>query len=224
MSKRNQQGWIQVYQKLGALWIHDGNPRRPHALLTSGMHSSGFFNSRLVISDDVAMEDAAKDLLSLLEKQRGSISGIPGIVGPQTGATRLASLLCTELAMTTRRLCFWASPEKSDIDGIKSMVFNPKEKELLSGHSALLCEDVLTTGGSVDLTEKAVVEAGGKVLPIVLVLVNRSGLTEIHGKTIIALINHSMPIWTPENCELCKQGSVAIRPKDNWDKLNAEYK
>jgi len=35
--------------KLGALWIHDGNPQRPHALLTSGNHSNGFFNASFIM-------------------------------------------------------------------------------------------------------------------------------------------------------------------------------
>ena len=88
-----------------------------------------------------------------------------------------------------------------------------------------MVEDVLTTGGSVDLTAEAVTNAGGVVLPFVIILVNRSGLTEVNGKKIVALIDRPMPMWTPDECPLCKQGSEALRPKgtENWDRLNAEY-
>ena len=58
---RDTDGWIGQYKQKGALWIHDGNMRRPHALLTSGKHSSGFFNSRLVIPDEVLLRDAAAE-------------------------------------------------------------------------------------------------------------------------------------------------------------------
>ena len=103
------------------------------------------------------------------------------------------------------------------------MVFSDEELDLLPNQSILLCEDVLTTGGSVDLAATAVTNAGGIVLPFILVLVNRSGLTEANGKKIVALIDRPMPMWTPEECPLCKQGSEAIRPKDNWMRLNAAY-
>ena len=87
----------------------------------------------------------------------------------------------------------------------------------------MLCEDVLTTGGSVDLTIDAVESSGGAVMPFILVLVNRSGLTEASGKKIITLINRPMPMWIPDECPLCREGSEAIRPKDNWARLNASY-
>ena len=49
---RNEDGWIEEYKKKQAFWMHDGNPkRRNHALLRSGKHSTGFFNSRPIIAD-----------------------------------------------------------------------------------------------------------------------------------------------------------------------------
>lgn len=222
---RNQPEWIEEYKRKGALWIHDGNPKWPHALLTSGKHSNGFFNSRLVIPDEVLLDDAAADLVEKLSIQDGHKVNIRGIVGPQTGATKLAELICEHTTFYINGSCFWASPAKSEVDGQKSMVFNPMELDLLFCKSVLLCEDVLSTGGSIELTAKAIEHAEGIVLPYVLVLVNRSGLTEIGGRKIVALIDHPMPMWEPHECPLCKEGSEAIRPKgtENWDRLNANY-
>jgi hypothetical protein len=54
--------------------------------------------------------------------------------------------------------------------------------------------------------------------------VNRSGLTEVNGMKIVALIDHPMPMWAPEECPLCPQGSEAIRAKgENWARLTAAY-
>jgi orotate phosphoribosyltransferase len=220
---RTVDGWISQYQQKDALWIHDGNPKRPHALLTSGKHSNGFFNSRLVIPDEVLLRDAASDLLELFAQQGGDVSKVQGVVGPQTGATKLAQLMSDQIMDCTRDECFWASPAKNEQEGQKSMLFSNEELGFLLGQSILLCEDVLTTGGSVDLAANAVTNAGGTVLPFILVLVNRSGLSEVNGKKIIALIDCSMPTWTPEECPLCKGGSEAIRSKDNWARLNASY-
>ncbi len=223
---RNQPEWIEEYKRKGALWIHDGNPKRPHALLTSGKHSNGFFNSRLVIPDEDLLDEAAADLVEKLGFQDGNQVGVDSIVGPQTGATKLAEFIYGHMADCGESPRFWASPAKSEKDGQKSMVFNSAELCLLAQRKpVLLCEDVLSTGGSIELTAAAVKDAGGIVLPYVLVLVNRSGLTEIGGKKIVALIDHLMPMWEPDECPLCKQGSEAIRPKgtENWDRLNANY-
>lgn len=218
---RTQSQWINEYKKKDALWIHDGNPKRPHALLTSGQHSNGFFNSRLVIPDEPLLREAASDLLELFVQQGGDVSKVKGVVGPQTGATKLAEFLKEDIGGN----CFSASPAKNETAGQKSMVFNDEDLKLLPGKAILLCEDVLTTGGSVDLAADSVTQAGGIILPFILVLVNRSGLTEVSGKKIIALIDHAMPMWAPDECPLCNQGSTALRPKDkdSWKLLNAEH-
>lgn len=220
-----QEYWIKIYQMLGALWIHDGNPKRPHALLTAGDHSNGFFNSRLVIPSDELMGEAVLDLLELFAVNGGDIEMVNGITGPQTGATKLANFISTQITTYTRRECFYASPAKSEIEGKKSMVFSNEELELLPGQTVLLCEDVITTGGSIELTEMAIFKAEGIILPYILTLVNRSGLTEVHGRKIIALINQPMPKWEKEDCPLCQEGSEAIPAKDtaNWARLNAAY-
>ncbi|MEK7179865.1 MAG: hypothetical protein AAB706_00135 [Patescibacteria group bacterium] len=222
---RTREEWIRQYQKRDALWLHDGNPKRPHALLTSGKHSNGFFNSRLVIQDEVLLRDAASDLLELFIQQGGDISKVQGVVGPQTGATKLAELISDQIMAYTRAECFWASPAKNEIEGKKSMVFSDEDIILLPRQSILLCEDVLTTGGSVDLTATAVTNAQGIVLSFILVLVNRSGLTEASGKKIVALIDRSMSMFSLDECPLCKVGSEAIRPKgkENWERLNATH-
>jgi orotate phosphoribosyltransferase len=214
--------WVVQYKKKNALWIHDGNPKRPHALLTSGKHSDGFFNSRLVIPDEILLDEAVSDLLELLFYSVGDISVIEGVVGPQTGATRLAQLFSSKISKITGN-CFWASPAKSGEGKGKTMIFNEGEKKLLPNKQVLLCEDVLSTGRSVALTSKAITEARGNNFSFIVVLVKRSGLTEIDGKKIIALINHPMSMWEPKDCLLCRKGSVAVRPKDNWVLLNAFY-
>lgn len=223
--KETELHWVRQYEAKKALWIHDGNPKRPHALLTSGKHSNGFFNSRLVIPDEVLLREAVSDLLKLFVFHGGDIGVVEGVVGPQTGATKMSEYASDQITAYTRRECFWASPAKSENHGIKSMVFTQEELTFLPGQQVLLYEDVLTTGGSVDLTTTAIINAGGIVLPYVLVLVNRSGRTEVSGKKIIALINREMPMWGAEYCPLCSEGSEAIPAKDptNWTRLNAIY-
>lgn len=220
---RTQEEWIAVYQSKDAYWLHDSNSNRPHALLTSGKHSNGFFNSRLVIPDDQLMREAASDLVDHFLLQGGDITAVETVVGPQTGATKLAQFIDEELNARGVR-CLWASPAKDDTTGEKYMVFTDDDREKVQGRDALLCEDVLTTGGSVELTVDALAFAGSFPMSTVLVLVNRSGHTHVGSMRIVALIDISMPMWLPEECPLCQAGSEAIRPKgENWALLNASY-
>jgi orotate phosphoribosyltransferase len=178
-----------------------------------------------VIPNEKLLDEAASDLLELLGNS-GYAEGseVEIVVGPQTGATKLAELISQHVPLYTGEKCLWSSPAKNESDGKKTVVFKEEDLKHLTFCCVLLCEDVLTTGGSVDLTIEAVKEAAGIVLPFILVLVNRSGLPEVGGRKIISLIDHTLPMWEPEDCPLCKQGSEAIRPKgENWARLNAEY-
>jgi orotate phosphoribosyltransferase len=211
--------WIDAYRDKGALWISDGNPERPHALLTSGKHSNGFFNSVLVTDDPALLKRAVS---ALLTKVSHTETAPDRVVGPAMGAITLAY----EVASVLGRGCLSGYAEKgadhNDVER-KFMVFN--KTKIIPGEKILVVEDVLTTGGSVERLVEAVVRADGIILPYVLVLVNRSGLTEVGGKKIISLIDEEMPIWEADECPLCKKSSTALRPRegDNWVKLNGNY-
>jgi orotate phosphoribosyltransferase len=221
---KTAQGWMSTYKSMGALWIHDGNPKRPHALLTSGNHSGGFFNSELVMEDSLVLDEACSDLVELVRLPIDQYGWIDRVVGPAMGAITLADGVARYLAKYKYpRRCRRAYTEKDGEGENLKMVF--KRTSVINGEIVLLCEDVITTGGSVERTAKAVTDAAGKLYKVVVTLVNRSGLTKIDEKKIIALIDHPMPMWKPDECPLCKQGSEAIKPKgvENWKRLNAEY-
>lgn len=222
--RRTSQEWIRAYEDQHALWIHDGNPKRPHARLRSEKHSSGFFYSGLVVDDEPLLYDAASDLVDLYVAAGGSTDTIDRVVGPKTGATKLAEAIANEIGRRRSRPCAWASPAKQGEGAGWTMVFDDPDHQVLSGEVVLSVEDVITTGTSVDLAANVSVQAGGDVVRFILVLVNRSGLKEVNGRKIVALIDREMPTWEPAECPLCHQGSEAIYAKgDNWTFLTAQY-
>jgi orotate phosphoribosyltransferase len=222
----DQEGWIAKYVERSAYWFHDGNPSRPHVRMRSGRHSNGFFNSRPVIDETALLRKAVEDLVDLLQLARFDINNIDRVVGPQTGATRLADHIAETIGRIRRRKCAWASPEKGEAkEGVPGpMKFADPMRSPRSGEMTILCEDVMTTGGSAQRAAIAVKDKGGILLPYVLVLVNRSGQTEIDGRKIIALINTPMDAWQPESCPLCDAGSpLLVNVKDEWSRLTADY-
>lgn len=222
-----ERDWIWAYQTKGAFWMHDGNPKRPHALLTSGQHSNGFFNSSLVTEDNKLLNKVCSNLTRLFVGEAGREALPDRMVGPATGATRLAEIMSSYVnahQLPGKAICSWASPEKEGQGEERKMVFKDSKRQVLPGEKVLLCEDVISTGGSVELTARASAEKGGIVLPFVLVLVNRSGQEEVAGRKIISLISRHMPKWAPAECPLCPLASEAIRPKgENWALLTQNY-
>jgi len=219
-------GWMQAYIKKGALWMHDGNSKRPHALLASGKHSNGFFNSELVMEDAAMVADACAGLTQKLVSSGLELADVNRVVGPAMGAITLAHEMASQISrkFSGPNPCLRSYTEKvQDEKGKKRMVF--KRSKIRNGESILLVEDVLTTGGSVELVKGAVEAAGGVVLPTMVVLVNRSGVPTVSGLKILALIDRHMPIWEPDECPLCKAGSEEILPKgvENWARLNDRY-
>jgi|WetSurMetagenome_2_1015567.scaffolds.fasta_scaffold36362_3 orotate phosphoribosyltransferase len=213
--------WLDEYKRCGALWIHDGNPRRPHALLTSGKHSDGFFNSGLVAEEPSLLVAAVDDLLCAVVEQVDT-SSVDYVVGPATGAIVLAHCLAHALDANpySGRPCRSTFAEKLE-DGTMAL----KRTTLREGSEVLVVEDVITTGGSVERTVEAVARAGGRSISVVAALVNRSGLKEVQGRKVVALVDHPVASWSPEECPLCAQGSEAVRPKgaESWARLRADY-
>lgn len=222
---KTEKEWIKVYQENSALWLHDRNPKRPHVKLRSGLHSDGFFYSKPVTDNEGLLRSAVSDLRDLFEKGGGSVDDVECVVGPQTGATRLAEYLSDFVDALTDRGCTYVSPEKNPTDPKGPMIFTDEQLSLVRGKKVLLCEDVITTGGSVGRAVEPIESIAKEVLPFILALVNRSGQEMVDGRKIIALINRHMTTWEPgDGCDLCREGSRAMEAKgDNWKLLNATY-
>ena len=75
----------------------------------------------------------------------------------------------------------------------------------------LVLEDVVTTGGSVKELIACVKEAGAEVVGVAS-LVNRSGGRVDFGVPFKSLVNLDITTYQPEDCPMCKEGSVAYKP------------
>lgn len=229
-----EEEWKGLFASIGALWVHDGNPKRPHAHLTKGGHSDGFFNFDVIAGHPALRKQAAHDLFQRVITPHADIfRGIEGkgrrfrTIGPAMGAVTLAddiAALIPEHFVEVESSCSGYTEKVVDKDGnvlrMKCHRLKPQP-----GERIVACEDTITSGGSVAMSIAAIEECGVEVLPFVLCIMNRSGLTHVGDREIIAFINQPMHNWTPEECPLCTQGSEALRAKhgDNWARLNASY-
>jgi orotate phosphoribosyltransferase len=75
----------------------------------------------------------------------------------------------------------------------------------------LVVEDVWTTGGSTQETIHVVEEVGGRVVAAGA-LIDRSGGKIEFPVESNALIELPVESYEPEDCPLCRQGNVAVKP------------
>ena len=215
--------WVALLAELQVLWIHDENPKRPHAILTSGLHSNGFFNGGRLLYDHTRFaRELCFDFVDLMVRAALEPSDITidRVIGPAYGAITLADKLADALDVGS---CF-ALPEGTG----SAKKFVLEKRFNIKGKNILACEDTITTGGSVESVimcaeNREDERTGAYVLPIILALCNRSGEEYVGGRKVVAMFDKKMPTWEQRDCPYCKMGSEPLRAKENWGRLTANY-
>ena len=202
---------------LGAFWRYPGtpHPERPHALLTSGRHSNGFINCGVVLSYANLCAIMAAELLKKLRSQEPCWQLVNWVVGLDHAAAALVASVADQLTLTHAiRFDFC---EKGP-DGAQLW-----RRHQIPGDAVVLqVEELLTTAKTAEAVRRGIREGNGgpvNFAPRVAVLVNRSSVREVDGRSVLSVFEFNIDDWDPTRCPLCAEGSVAIRPKDNWDRL-----
>lgn len=197
--------WSGAFAEAGGLWRHDGEASRPHALLTSGLHSDGYVNATKLIEQPGLLERVVRDWADLIRRQPAAPPD--WVAGAALGAVTLAYEFARQL-------------------GCRAAFTEPHEGALLlkrftwpANARVLVVEDVVTTGGSTRSTIAACEAAGAVVAPEVFALVDRSDGSVLAPRRIVPATRVAVQTWKPEECPLCRQGSEALRPKANWGRL-----
>jgi len=166
-----------------------------HFLLTSGKHSEFYIEKIKIINNPVYVE---KLCIMLSEKLKEIDCDV--VVGPAYGgivlAYEVAKLLQKKFVFTQR---------KDDTMTIRSGF------EIKHGQKAIIVEDIVTTGGSVNEVIATLTASGVKVQAVACIVDRSNGKVDF-GYDFIPL--HTMQIETFEanNCLLCKSGVQLIKP------------
>jgi len=177
---------LEIFNSTGAIL-------KGHFLLSSGLHSERYFQMARVLQ----FPDIAKKLASEIAKKYENKS-IDAVIGPAIGGIILSYALAD---------CF----------GVRSM-FTERENNLMclrrgftieKNEKILVCEDVITTGGSVSEVIE-VVKSYGAIIAGVCCLVQR-GKHNIDFP-VECLLKMEVKNYTQENCPLCKEGIPIVKP------------
>lgn len=168
-----------------------------HFLLTSGLHSDRYLQCALVLQDPRKAAVLGAELASRLR----AYGGAPDfVIAPALGGI----LVAHEVARAAGVRGFFAERQDGVLKLRRGFGIHPGEK-------GWVVEDVLTTGGSTRETMEVVLQAGGIVLAAGS-LIDRSGGRIDLGVPRAALAVLDVPVFSPEDCPLCKAGSKAIKP------------
>lgn len=209
--------WILgLFEFHDAVWLHDGDPKKPHAELTSGLCSNGYFDCPRVLKHPNYGEALAKQLVQKL-KENG-VKRPDWVIGSAYGAITFSYEVAKEFG------AIHGSAEKDSFDP-KKMVW--QRLTIPEGSTVLQIEDVIATGHTFLEVRRAIKEGNeGKVnfLPIVGVLVHRPPKLPVdYGDIkVVALIEKEIWAVDPKNCSLCKAGSPRYRPKTHWKELTGK--
>ncbi|MRI58891.1 MAG: orotate phosphoribosyltransferase [Epsilonproteobacteria bacterium] len=193
----------QLYKDAGALL-------EGHFLLSSGKHSPNYLQSAKVLEDPKRAEALAKELATQIRKSGLAVDTIcsPAIGGLLAGY-ELARALGVRFIFTERK------------DGKMTL---RRGFEVDPGEKVLICEDIITTGGSAMEAANEVEKRGGEVVGFAA-LANRGVCKRKNSaiesqkecklpkdKPFFALADFTFPIYEPDECPLCQSGSTPIKP------------
>jgi orotate phosphoribosyltransferase len=181
-----------------------------HFKLSSGNHSQYYLQSAKVLEDP----KTAKLLADALADQiKANGIKIDTVCAPALGGLIAGFALATAL---DKRSIF--------AERVNGEMQIRRGFEIQAGEKVLICEDIITTGGSAMEAAKAIEALGGIVIGFAA-LANR-GFCKRDGsalerksscalpldKPLFALADFDFEMYAPDNCPLCKDGSEAIKP------------
>jgi len=194
----------QVYKDANALL--DG-----HFLLASGNHSSRYLQSAKVLEyphKAALLTDALAKMIQAAEIEVDTVCA-PALGGVLAGY---------ELARSLKVRSIFVEKKEGGMDLRRGF-------EVRKGEKIIICEDIITTGGSALKAAKAIEALGGEVVAFASLanrgFCKRQGGNDTakpqcalpEGIPLFALDDFSFEMYTPEDCPLCKEGkSEAIKP------------
>jgi orotate phosphoribosyltransferase len=170
-----------------------------HFKLTSGKHSEWYFEKIRLIERPAALEKIV-DLL--VERIRLEEKEYDYVISPAYGAIAIGFLAALKLG---KRFAFTQRVEEK-------MAFRPGWSGLEPGTRAVIVEDILTTGGSIQEVADCLKQKGVSLTGIYVLVDRTGGGVTIDGLPVGSLLALRVDAYEPEACPLCQAGLPLTKP------------
>ncbi|MFZ2890018.1 orotate phosphoribosyltransferase [Sulfuricurvum sp.] len=193
-----------------AIYMNANAMLEGHFKLSSGNHSQYYLQSAKVLEDPKTAKLLAD---ALAVKIQENALEIDTVCAPALGGLIAGFALATAL---DKRSIF--------AERVNGEMQIRRGFEITEGEKVLICEDIITTGGSAMEAAKAIEALGGIVVGFAAlanrgfckressVLERKVNCALPSDKPLFALADFDFEMYTPDNCPLCADGSEAIKP------------
>jgi orotate phosphoribosyltransferase len=189
---------LKMFEVAGAI-------RHGHFELSSGLHSATYVQCALVLQYPRFAERLGQALAALFSDAR-----IDAVVSPALGGLIIGQEVARALPSPKDAIGGGVPALFVERDASGTMALR-RGFTLQPDQHVLVVEDVWTTGGSTQETIHVVEEVGGRVVAVGA-LIDRSGGEIEFPVESNALVELQIASYEPEDCPLCRQGSVAAKP------------
>lgn len=179
---------LELFRSTGAL-------QQGHFRLTSGLHSPEYFQCAKVLQFPQYNEILCGEIFRHFHDWRVDLVVAPAIGGIMVGQ---------EVARQLRSRGVFAERENGRMSLRRGFEVKPGER-------VLVCEDVVTTGGSV-LEVVDLIKTSGGVVVGVSSIVDRSRKAINFGAEFFPLLRIEVPVYEPTHCPLCKDNVPILKP------------
>lgn len=183
---------LQVFKDTGAYL-------QGHFRLTSGLHSPEYMQCALVLQHPQHAEALGRRLAEKL-RQIEPMRNIDVVVSPAMGGLMIGHEVAR--ALHTRHIF------TERVDGKMTL---RRGFSVKPGETAVVIEDVITTGGS-SLEVVNVLQAAGVNVIGAASIVDRSGGRASLPVPRVSLLTMQVATYAPETCPLCLQGLPVVKP------------
>jgi len=182
-----------------------GAIRHGHFELSSGRHSGTYMQCALALQYPRFAEKLGQALAGLFSDAR-----IDAVVSPALGGIIIGQEVARALP----------APIDSVGGGVPAMFVERDASGIMTlrrgfalrpDQHVLVIEDVWTTGGSTQEAIHVVEEAGGRVVAAGAIIDRSGGRIEFSVESN-ALVELEVKSYEPDDCPLCRQGNVAVKP------------
>jgi orotate phosphoribosyltransferase len=182
-----------------ALFEHTGAYLKGHFRLTSGLHSSEYLQSALVLRYPAHAETLGRDLAALLQNlAHGKPVGL--VVSPAMGGV----IIGHEVGRAVGVPAIFTERENGTMTLRRGFHVDP-------GTNVVVVEDVVTTGGSTREVIELLRQAGANVLAAGSIIDRSGGAVDL-GVPRAALVTMTVTAWPQDQCPLCAQGDPVVKP------------
>lgn len=177
---------FKIFKETGALL-------EGHFLLTSGRHSNQYFQCAKVLQ----YPDYTAEICSIIAEHFKDYT-VDTVIAPAMGGM----IVGYEVARQLNKRSIFTERENKEMTLRRGF-------SLAKGEKVLVCEDVITTGGSVKEVIEIVKKSGAEVIGVASIVDRSNGKVDF-GYPLFSTLKLDVVSYEADNCAICKEGKIDL--------------